>query len=124
MSEENTTAVRETWVNVLRSGKYTQGTCFLRNNEDNTFCCLGVLCDLVDPQGWSKGPYLLPESDRERFLHCGEMHLPVENIREAAGLTLDICEYLANLNDITLWSFAKIADEIEADFPNKQEHQQ
>ena len=32
------------WVKVLRSGKYKQGKNQLRNED--TFCCLGVLCDL------------------------------------------------------------------------------
>jgi hypothetical protein len=34
------------WVAALRSGEYKQGRHFLRKIDD-TFCCLGVLCDLV-----------------------------------------------------------------------------
>jgi hypothetical protein len=34
------------WVATLRSGNYEQGTGLLRD-DDNQFCCLGVLCDLM-----------------------------------------------------------------------------
>lgn len=37
--------VKRAWIKALRSGKYKQGRGALRN-WDNTYCCLGVLCDL------------------------------------------------------------------------------
>jgi hypothetical protein len=40
------------WAAALRSGKYQQGKRFLRLGEQ--FCCLGVLCDVIDPTGWNK----------------------------------------------------------------------
>ena len=39
------------WSDALRSGEYQQGKDFL--HEGNRFCCLGVLCDLFDPDGWT-----------------------------------------------------------------------
>jgi hypothetical protein len=36
--------VKAKWVAALRSGEYVQGRSRLRTG--NTFCCLGVLCDL------------------------------------------------------------------------------
>lgn len=36
--------IRTQWVKALRSGKYKQGRGQLK--DGNTFCCLGVLCDL------------------------------------------------------------------------------
>jgi len=38
------------WIDALRSGKYEQTQRQLR--REDSFCCLGVLCDLYDPQGW------------------------------------------------------------------------
>ena len=35
------------WIKALESGDYKQGKCALRNDND-CFCCLGVLCDLYD----------------------------------------------------------------------------
>ena len=37
-------AVKERWLEALKSGKYQQGTEYLSKNGE--FCCLGVLCDL------------------------------------------------------------------------------
>lgn len=45
--------LRERWVAALRSGKYEQGAGCLRTKEDK-FCCLGVLCDLVDNSLWGE----------------------------------------------------------------------
>lgn len=42
------------WTAALRSGNYTQGRYRLRSGTENPeYCCLGVLCDLIDPNGWS-----------------------------------------------------------------------
>lgn len=41
------------WVEALRSGNYRQGTGFLKNGD--RFCCLGVMCDIHDPNKWIKG---------------------------------------------------------------------
>jgi len=42
--------MKQEWITALRSGEYKQTTDTLR--DDKGFCCLGVLCDLVDPSGW------------------------------------------------------------------------
>lgn len=39
------------WVDALESGDYQQGQRFLHPTPD-TFCCLGVMCDLANPEGW------------------------------------------------------------------------
>lgn len=38
--------IAEKWVAALRSGEYKQGKGVLHNQDTNTYCCLGVLCDL------------------------------------------------------------------------------
>jgi len=51
------------WLAALRSGDYNQGYGCLRhydydNPQDSTYCCLGVLCDIVDNTKWNaSGPY-------------------------------------------------------------------
>jgi hypothetical protein len=45
--------IKGRWVTALRSGKYRQGQGRLRR-ENETFCCLGVLCDIVAPDRWGK----------------------------------------------------------------------
>lgn len=55
--------LKEKWVEALRSGKYDQADGVLRKrdwhvetqrpgNFTNSFCCLGVLADVIDPTGW------------------------------------------------------------------------
>ena len=51
--------VKAKWVAALRSGQYTQGTCFLKRDvtvmgttdQVTKFCCLGVLCDVAAQSG-------------------------------------------------------------------------
>jgi len=38
--------IKALWVDALRSGEYQQGKLLLKPTK-NTFCCLGVLCDLA-----------------------------------------------------------------------------
>ena len=40
------------WLKALRSGRYKQGRGALRD-ENNCYCCLGVLGDIFDPSKWS-----------------------------------------------------------------------
>ena len=42
--------IKQRWVAALRSDKYKQGIGKLRHKDD-TFCCLGVLCDLAAQAG-------------------------------------------------------------------------
>lgn len=42
---------RDRWVTALRSGDYNQGVGSLIG-EGNTFCCLGVLCNIINPDNW------------------------------------------------------------------------
>ncbi|WP_420431472.1 hypothetical protein [Candidatus Poriferisocius sp.] len=103
----------ERWVEALRSGDYQQGIRFLRNTNDN-YCCLGVLCDLVDPKGW--GP------PREEWVgHTGSASTPspevggvLEEAIEGSGWeTEDLCYQLMKANDKLFWDFDKIADFLE-----------
>lgn len=42
------------WVNALRSGKFTQGKSVLHNLDDDSYCCLGVLCHILEADGLIK----------------------------------------------------------------------
>ena len=46
--------IRQKWVEALRSGEYSQGKSKLRrkeSDEKDSFCCLGVLCELAVKKG-------------------------------------------------------------------------
>ena len=38
--------VKRKWLAALRSGKYKQGESYMYNKYDNSYCCLGVLCEI------------------------------------------------------------------------------
>ena len=38
--------IKMMWIKALTSGKYKKEVGRLHSNEKNTYCCLGVLCDL------------------------------------------------------------------------------
>lgn len=38
----------ENWISALKSGDYKQGNQVLYNSENDTYCCLGVGCELLD----------------------------------------------------------------------------
>lgn len=109
--------VKAKWVAALRSGDYKQGQLALRHGDDK-FCCLGVLCDVVDPNGWvesglgnylhadGQGSYLPPSiAERVGLRVKPEVPNPVESkwMPSVSLNALNDCEY----------TFAQIADLIE-----------
>jgi hypothetical protein len=104
--------LKSKWLTALRNGQYAQGRNFLRRNSDGTdgFCCLGVLCDLVDPTKW------MGESDGGTRVYSeiegGRCWAPI-TVEHAAKMTHDESITLAKMNDDGK-SFAEIADYIEA----------
>lgn len=95
------------WIEALRGGKYEQGQSFLR--YEGKFCCLGVLCDIVDPDGWdTNGSHIGGANsfpDRTVLRIC--------NVSEDSGEKEHPLWPLAYMNDSGK-SFAEIADFIEA----------
>lgn len=87
------------WVESLLNGTYEQG--IGRLNNENKFCCLGVLCDLVDPKTWvdSSSNMLCglqkPKSFRVRD---GGHYLTSEQCEEF-GITYTESTILAEMND-------------------------
>jgi hypothetical protein len=107
--------VKGLWTSALRSGQYKQGKECLRD-EDDKFCCLGVLCDLYakeHPEAkWVMGAFfdaqpadgawtLLPPPGVQRWADLGTHDPRVKDYRS-----------LSQLND-TGSTFVEIADMIE-----------
>ncbi|WP_159795746.1 hypothetical protein [Puerhibacterium puerhi] len=44
-------AVKEEWLEALRSGKYKQARSALHDTRTDSYCCLGVLCDIAAKHG-------------------------------------------------------------------------
>jgi hypothetical protein len=92
------------WLEALRSGAYTQAREAMKLHQPESYCCLGVLRELVKPgctdlQGGEGGDEYLPD-----------------DIAGEVGVPLHVQERLAHLNDGYLCephSFKQIADYIE-----------
>lgn len=113
--------VFNTWLPALRSGKYQQGVGNLRRHTDftDTYCCLGVGCDLWDPSRW--------HLELNRYLYIADMGVSPEfaafvGLRDDNGsfyFTSDddqddyeASQCLSALNDDG-YTFKQIADIIE-----------
>lgn len=103
--------IKAKWIEALRSGKYKQGTHWLRLQD--TYCCLGVLCDLVDSSGWESNTIGTTHVyAREGYTHNYSKILP-ENIGQELDIPPEISDQLSNMNDDG-HTFKEIADYIEA----------
>jgi hypothetical protein len=101
--------IKKQWLEALRSGKYQQGKGRLRMKHSGVdrFCCLGVLCDLLEPAGW-----VLHPNNPEVFLSGIHEGYPQDKVRDKAGIERDQCQTLAAMNDSGK-SFEEIAQTIE-----------
>ena len=111
------------WIDALRSGKYKQGSHALRipskvKGEPDSYCCLGVLCDIVDPEGWGKPTTIRVEDDSmECIPHLNETGIPtltvwIKVIKDLTTTKKNSTDF-AQLNDREGWNFEKIADYLE-----------
>lgn len=64
-------SVKKRWVEALRSGKYTQGVGELKT-AGGSFCCLGVLCDVVKDDALVKGEWQVDAYGSRNFAVDGD----------------------------------------------------
>jgi hypothetical protein len=98
--------LKENWVEALRSGRYEQAYSYLRHGGG--FCCLGVLCDIVDPAKWSG------DGDLKQYVDGNDVcmgFLPF-SIKDSAGITQEEETRLSVMNDEGK-PLSEIADYIE-----------
>lgn len=87
--------IKARWVKALRSGKYRQTKDKLRRETHGvtSHCCLGVLCELVQPKRWRPGV----DAFDGGVYHKGWGH--TGGVRRAARLSREAATDLADLND-------------------------
>lgn len=98
------------WIEALESGKYKQTVQVLR--YDDSFCCLGVGCDIYDHNGW----YKIDAFDSHYSFSGNRTDLPT---KVATWLGIDANDYLfeyygehytlIGLNDRAQLNFKQIA---------------
>lgn len=64
------------WLAALRSGDYAQGKHVLRTTSDQ-YCCIGVLCNVLDPNAWKEPTDLQIDINAYRYAD-GWTRLPSE----------------------------------------------
>lgn len=108
------TELKNKWVAALRSGNYIQGRNVLVSSgrEGDYFCCLGVLCEVMQyPREGNQYTRLPPESLPE---HEEIMNVVLNDwALDEVGLTNDAQTDLTILNDNEEWNFEQIAEWIE-----------
>lgn len=95
------------WVEALRSGNYTQGKFMLHNQAENTFCCLGVLCEVLEvPKRPQDKTGNLPME--YQFGDAWLIHGVPDDV-----LKFQVADKLVDMNGSGSKSFTEIADWIE-----------
>jgi hypothetical protein len=123
--------VKNKWVEALRSRKYKQGQGLLKCQ--NTFCCLGVLCDISGLGEWN-----IPDSaNPDDYCNVTMGYVPTDDpcctqsqvlphtVARWAGIKSENGDYrvddvwysLTELNDDRGMTFSEIADIIEELWP-------
>lgn len=112
---------KKEWLKALRSGEYKQGDGALRKEDDDCggekFCCLGVLCDLIEPNQWRQ-----VNGEWRNGSASQDGGMPREGLQDKLGLSRKInrsgvtnqtiAEKLAAMNDNGR-TFKQIADWLE-----------
>jgi hypothetical protein len=120
--------IAKLWAKALRSGKYKQGKFTLRNH-DNSFCCLGVLCDLYNKEQKKKKKKTLDvvKIDDKVEGKCykygpATSYLPVV-VKKWAGMKTTKGEFVCNKDCIFSWyTLAGINDGDYSNFKNSFKH--
>lgn len=99
--------IKDAWVAALRNGRYKQGYKVLRS-AGNHFCCLGVLCDILETDRWK----LVKEYDAYHYGEKSATSLSWEMSRRVE-MGRKIMNRLIEMNDSENCSFDQIADWIE-----------
>lgn len=100
---------KEQWIDALRSGEYEQGYFRLRG-EDNTYCVLGVLCDVLGDR-WQL-QHRVARYDYEYKGHVSGTSIP-RSLGDKIGLSPFTTNALAEYNDTRKWPFDVLANWIE-----------
>lgn len=118
--------LKNEWIIALRSGEFKQGRASLFNPNNNSYCCLGVLCKILGATMYHEDcldKSVLLKSTGEVLSGGGA--LLTQSFQRRIGLTDDVCSKLTYKNDfmdsnnIHRYSFDDIANYIEENVETK-----
>lgn len=110
--------VKKIWIEKLRSGEYEQieGRLKVINFSKNSYCCLGVLCDIHNQYKlgeWVHGLYQTEDEEQTEILpHSVKKWAGLENNCGDVVCIRGVTRALSEHNDLGV-SFSEIADAIE-----------
>lgn len=102
------------WVKALRSGKYKKTTHILKDN--NGYCCLGVLCEVVGKSFKKTGPNIYVVEGCTTILPetvCSISGMKTKTGHFPTGTVYNKAESLVAINDHKAKSFRMVANAIE-----------
>lgn len=106
--------LKERWIAALRSGDYSQSLGCLQDH--NGWCCLGVLCNIVDGTQWVEPDESYEDDDSDEYNYdFGSVvvsDMPPRGWLENRGLPYTMANELAKMNDDGV-QFVEIAKYIE-----------
>jgi hypothetical protein len=109
--------VKEKWIAALRSGEYIQGSGALKYRDyvqgETCHCALGVLCEVVAPEGFKQHPVFLKYSHQFEGTKKAQECYPNQNKLKELGIYPSMFKKIAMLNDDQQRSFEYIADFVE-----------
>lgn len=127
--------IKARWIAALESGDYKQGRNFLHNLTDNSYCCLGVLCDLAVQDGIIDPPTAITSHvegvEGETLAVYGGQHATLPDkvwrwagfgsnnpaIKIEARFPYESSSmYLTEMNDLYEYTFQDISKEIKEHF--------
>lgn len=114
MSKVKPGAGRKMWIKALRSGKYKQARRTLLDPKRNSYCCLGVACDVFSKAKSRGGEFADNGLRFEIGNDSGAGFLVNKQVAAWVGVTQAQVSDLVDMNDAKLASFDRIADYLEA----------
>lgn len=103
------------WTTKLRSGEYRQGKSALRKRgvEQDSFCCLGVLCEIAVEDGKVHRSET-PEAVGWNYSYDEESAVLPLALEYSSGINPGARQELMDMNDVQGKTFSEIADWIDA----------
>lgn len=120
--------IAQKWADALRSGEYNQGHDVLRGPDD-TFCCLGVLCEIAVQDGvipqptFCESKYYLYDRSKSFLPNSVVTWAGLDDFSPLSNHTGDDGDEkwsFVGLNDGLGMSFEEIADVVVATFLSKE----
>ena len=102
--------IKQAWINALKSGEYKHGQYALHSKD--TFCCLGVLCDIYRKELQDKELKII-NLDWVRNVRWGEGSSHFEFLSNIYSLPIEVKQWAGGIENFHENKLASINDDLE-----------